>query len=268
MTDEPLVSIFIPVYNGENYLAETLDSLLQQTFSRFEILIVNDGSTDATLQISKAYAQKDSRIRIVSHEVCRGLSAARNTGWRSSHYSSRYLMNHDSDDISFSKKLEYEVNFLERHSDIDAVGCFCRYIDEEGRDIGFPPLEWKPERIRRSFGLLNSMAVSATLVRREVFHALNGFRGDFGGCDDYDFWSRALRHGFRLANIPAFLHSIRKHSASYSQIHATSMAEYEKVIQAEYNKAMNISEIKKLWIRGSLKTLWFRMNNAVRNSGV
>jgi glycosyltransferase involved in cell wall biosynthesis len=262
-TDGPVVSIFIPVFNGETYLSGTLDSLLHQTFKRFEIIIVNDGSTDSTLQISKEYQVKDTRIRVVTHEVRRGLSAARNTGWRSASSLSKYLMNHDSDDISLPTKLEEEVNILERHPEVGAVGCFCRYIDAQGKDIGFPPLEWMPHKIKRSFGVFNSLAISATLVRRKVFDIVGDFGEEFGGCDDYDFWSRMLQQNFHAANIPAFLHHIRKHEASYSHVYAQEMSVAERVIQKQYNRAMNISAYQRFWIRLSLKTLRYRMNRIV-----
>jgi len=243
----PIVSVFIPVYNGEKYLSQTLDSLLGQTFKDFEIIIVNDGSTDRTQIISEQYASKDKRIRIVKHDKNKGLSAARNTGYSSSNPLSKYLMNHDSDDISLPTKLEKLVAFLEANQDIAAVGTFAEYFDDQGNFLGKPPIEWKPEAIKSTFGEVNSMIVSATLVRREMFDNVGPFRKEYGGCDDYDFWSRALISGYKLANIPEVLHKIRLHSQSIGATQTSQMEQCARKIRENYKTqtALSKNPIKK-----------------------
>jgi len=243
----PIVSIFIPVYNGEKYLSQALDSLLEQTFKDFEIIIVNDGSTDRTQIISEQYASKDNRIRIVNHENNKGLSAARNTGYSSSNPLSKFLMNHDSDDISLPTKLEKLVAFLEANQDIDAVGTFAEYFDDQVNYLGKPAIEWKPEAIKSTFGEVNSMIVSATLVRREMFDNVAPFRKEYGGCDDYDFWSRALISGYKLANIPEVLHKIRLHSQSIGATQTSHMEQCARKIRENYKTqtALSKSPIKK-----------------------
>lgn len=243
----PIVSVFIPIYNGEKYLSQTLDSLLEQTYKDFEIIIVNDGSTDRTQIISEQYASKDNRIRIVSHDKNKGLSAARNTGYSSSNPLSKYLMNHDSDDISLPTKLEKLVAFLESNQDIAAVGTFAEYFDDQGNFLGKPPIEWKPEAIKSTFGEVNSMIVSATLVRREMLDNIAPFRKEYGGCDDYDFWSRALIAGYKLANIPEVLHKIRLHSQSIGATQTSHMEQCARKIRENYKTqtALSKNPIKK-----------------------
>jgi CDP-glycerol glycerophosphotransferase len=113
--DRPIVSIFLPVYNGEAYLAQTLDALMAQTYSMFEVVIVDDGSTDGTRSIADEYARRDSRFRVVAHEKNLGHVAGRNTGWRACRPDTAYLINHDSDDISLPAKLATLVDYLESH---------------------------------------------------------------------------------------------------------------------------------------------------------
>jgi len=231
----PIVSIFIPVYNGEKYLAETLNSLLLQSFSNYEIIIVDDGSVDKTSIIARKYVELDSRIKLVTHDKNYGLSAARNTGWRSSNPLSKYLMNHDSDDISLPYKLETLITFLEENPDIAAVGSFAEYFDNTGNIVGRPPIEWKPKRIRATFGKVNSMLISATLMRRKLIETVAPFREQYRGCDDYDFWARALISGFNLANIPQVLHKIRIHGESVSAKHRKDMEVLSRQIQKMYS---------------------------------
>jgi glycosyltransferase involved in cell wall biosynthesis len=229
-----LVSIFVPVFNGEKYLQSTLDSLRSQTYSTFEIIIVDDGSTDRSAAIATEASRLDSRIRLIQHGVNRGLPNARNTGVRAASSTARYIMNHDSDDISHPTKLERLVSYLEANPTIAAVGSFCRYFGDAGDDRGAPALEWKPDRIRDTFHIENSMAVSATLVRTEVFTQAGLFNPQFIGCDDYDFWTRCLMQGLVLANIPEELHFIRLHPASLGSTRGATMQEEAQRIRAMY----------------------------------
>ncbi|MBI5799635.1 MAG: glycosyltransferase [Verrucomicrobia bacterium] len=229
----PLVSIFIPAYNREHYLPTTLDSLLAQTFGDFEILLADDGSTDRTLAIARDYAQRDPRIRVLalSH---RGEVAARNEAVMAAHPGSRYLLNHDSDDLSLPDKLAKLVAHLETHADIAAIGCFAEYFDDTGKSLGCPPLEHEPARIRATFGKLNSMVNSAALIRRAVFEQVGPYREAFRSVDDYDFFARALLAGFELANLPEVLHRIRLHPASVGSTRAQQQEELAAIIRADY----------------------------------
>ena len=265
MSVSPLVTIYIPIYNGAKYFTPTLESLIHQTYSNLEIIIVNDGSTDSSLEIATAFAEKDSRIKIINHPKNLGLSAARNTGWQAASVSAKYLLNHDSDDISHSNKIERLVEFLEQNQNIDAVGCFCRYITANDIETGFPPLEWRPDRIKKTFGIFNSMVVSATLVRREVFSVLGNFRAEYGGCDDYDFWSRMLLQGYSLANIPEFLHDIRIHSISFSSVNATAMEKQAQTIRDNYLTKCPESTKKNIVEKILHKALKTRMLQSVSN---
>lgn len=254
----PLVSIFVPVYNGELFLGATLESLLGQTFCDFQIIIVDDGSEDGTLALARQFSERDNRISVVRHDRNFGLSAARNTGWQSAAPDSKYLMNHDSDDISLPKKLETLVRYLEEHTEIAAVGSFCKYIDGNGEISGHVPMEWRPRVIRATLGGINSMAISATLVRRDVYEKIGGFDDEYGGCDDYEFWTRAIVAGYRLANIPKVLHLIRIHPGSMGATRSAEMQKQTFKIGAMYdekNKADGLSRCLRVIY---LKTLRLR----------
>lgn len=230
----PLVSVFVPVFNGARYLESTLRSLQAQTYTNLEILVVDDGSTDNSAAIATTASHVDPRIRLIQHERNYGLPHARNTGVRSVSADARYIMNHDSDDISHATKIERLVDYLERNPDVAAVGSFCHYFGDAGQDRGAPALEWQPDRIRDTFHVENSMAVSATLIRRETFTQVGLFNPTFIGCDDYDFWTRCLMHGLVLANIPEELHFIRLHDTSLGSTRGVTMQEEAQRIRAMY----------------------------------
>ena len=242
----PLVSIFIPVFNGEKYLPTTLDSLLSQTFTDFEIVIVDDGSTDNTRSLAEEYCRQDSRIHLIAHKQNMGLSAARNTGWKSTNPTTEFLMNHDSDDISLPTKLEQLVKYLQNHKNIDAVGTYGVYFNDQGAILGKPPIEYEPERIAKTFHKVNSMIISATLIRRSLMDKVSPFREEYGGCDDYDFWARSLLGGFILANLPEELHHIRLHPNSFSALKRKEMEITARKIRRDYLIGKLKNKLKKI----------------------
>lgn len=209
----PVVSVFMPAYNAAKYLPDTIESLLGQTFSRFELLVADDGSEDRTRDIVREYAQRDARVRLLCLPHA-GEVRARNAALGQVHPEAAYLLNHDSDDLSLPAKLEKLVAFLDGHPEIAAVGCLAEYFDDAGNPLGRPELDVAAASIRAHFGHRNSMVHSATLIRRGVFAALGGYREQYRSVDDYDLFARALLAGFHLANLPEVLHRIRLHPAS------------------------------------------------------
>ncbi len=233
----PVLSIFMPVYNTAQYLPATLDSILNQTFRDFELVIADDGSQDDTLSILDKYAKVDKRIKILRLQHV-GAVDARNEAIKHCNPNSLYLLNHDSDDISLPTKFERLIDHLQIHSDIAIVGCFADYFDDDGNFKGQPSIEWQPERIRQTFGKVNSMINSASVMRREVIEKIGVYRNDYSSVDDYDFFARALIAGFELANIPEVLHLIRLHDKSICSTQSGTQKILGDRIRAYYNTFM------------------------------
>ncbi|MEW6600678.1 MAG: glycosyltransferase [Nitrospirota bacterium] len=234
----PAVSIFMPVYNSGKYLAESIESILAQTFRDFELIIADDGSTDNSLEIARQYETEDNRVRVLSFPH-KGEVETRNEAVRYTHPGSRYLLNHDSDDISLPSKLERLVRYLDEHPDIAVAGCLAEYFDDQGGDRGRPSIECEPKRVRETFGQVNSMINSAAMIRRKVFDKIGHYREEFRSVDDYDFFARALTAGFELANIPEVLHRIRLHPASVGSTRARTQELLAAKIREAYNTALN-----------------------------
>jgi glycosyltransferase involved in cell wall biosynthesis len=233
MSKDPIVTIFLPVYNGQAYLGEAVHSLLTQSFTDFELIIIDDGSTDESVTIAESLRKRDERIRVIrgTHS---GEVAARNKALSVSHPGSRFFLNHDSDDVSLPSKLQVLVQHLETHPAIAIAGCLAEYFNDAGQCLGSPAIELSPERIRATFHHVNSMINSSSLIRREVFASIGGYRPEFRSVDDYDFFMRALLAGFVLENVPSVLHRIRLHSDSIGSTRATIQQTLARRIQQTF----------------------------------
>ena len=240
-----LVSIFMPVFNGEKYLSETIDSLLSQTFLNFELIIVDDGSTDRTWDIANDYSKKDARIKVFSIEH-RGEVYARNFALTKINSSSEYLMNHDSDDISIPQKLENLVTYLESNPEIDIVGSAAVYFDDKGQELGQPKIEYDSNLIIQTFGRNNSIINSAALIRRKVYNKIGNYKEEFRSADDYDFFSRALIAGFRIVNLKKILHKIRLHPNSIGSKRSETQKILADKISKNYEWSINKKDIKNI----------------------
>lgn len=187
------VSVLITVYNDESNIGRAIDSVLGQTFSDFELIIVNDGSTDQTTAILDCYAEKDKRIRVI-HQANQGTANAANTGLACCN--GKYMARLDSDDVSYPFRLQVEVEFLEAHPDINLVGGQCHIADDNGHIIGtrriMPSDPYKT--------ILNRCIYqqSDIMLRRSVLEKIPGrpvYRGKFKGAEDYDLWLRISEVG-------------------------------------------------------------------------
>jgi glycosyltransferase involved in cell wall biosynthesis len=239
--EDPVLTIFIPAYNTEAYLSETIESLLSQSFRDFELIIADDGSSDRTAAIAEDYACKDCRVRLI-RSPHRGEVAARNKALSAAHPSSRYFLNHDADDVSLPGKLESQIQYLDGRPEISVVGTLAEYFNDRGERLGNLHIEVTPERIRETFHHINSMIHSASMIRREVFETIGGYRPQLQSVDDYDYFMRALLAGFCLANIPQVLHKIRLHDRSVGSTRAALQQELAIEVQSIYLKHRGSTE--------------------------
>ncbi|MDD4026692.1 MAG: glycosyltransferase family 2 protein [Candidatus Shapirobacteria bacterium] len=130
----PLVTIYMPVFNATPYLSQAIESILNQSFSNFEFIIVDDASTDDSWKIIKSYAKKDSRIVTIKNQINLGVSLTSNVAISKAR--GKFLARMDADDISFTNRIEKQIKFLNKHSKVVAVGGQCVVIDENNNIIG------------------------------------------------------------------------------------------------------------------------------------
>ncbi|MGI5817367.1 MAG: glycosyltransferase family 2 protein [Armatimonadota bacterium] len=201
---EPTVSIVLPVYNGERYLRESVQSCLDQSFGDLELICVDDASTDGTAGVLAEVEATDPRIRCVRHSENRKLPAALNTGFDLA--SGRYLTWTSDDNLYYPHAIETMVSFLDTHGDADLVYAGYRTIDETGREVATT----MPPDLSTLFS--RNIIGACFMYRRRVHEALGGYREEMFLAEDYDFWLRAAL-AFRLLPLDEVLYTYRCHSS-------------------------------------------------------
>lgn len=236
---KPIISVLIPVYNAEKYLAKAIESILSQTFPYFELIIIDDGSTDKSLEIIKNYANSDERIKYISREN-KGLIYTRNEGIELAQ--GKYIALMDADDISLPDRLEQQYNYLEKHDDYIAVGSFAALIDSDGDDLcDFGQYITHDEIDKAHLDGFGGAIINPTaFIKREAIQSINGYSKDYPHAEDFDFWLRLAEIG-RLTNIPKVMLFYRQHveSVGYakreSQIKSTQKAIYDAYVRRNLN---------------------------------
>ena len=227
MNESPRVSVVIPVYNREAYIGAAIDSILAQTFADFEILVIDDGSTDGSREVVRTY--RDPRVRLLCQEHNQGLPRTRNAGVDAAR--GAYLAFLDSDDVAYPTRLAKQVAFLDRHADHAAVGAWVDWMDDSGRPTGRVkrrPLTAQDVGALRLFrqGIENTASMARTAI-------LQAYRHDegFAVSEDFELWARvAAEHG--IANLPEVLVRRRAHDQQTSKDKDEQTRRYRQAIYA------------------------------------
>ena len=214
MKPAPLVTVLTATYNGSRYLADTIESVLRQSFTDFEYLIVDNASTDDSRQIADAYAARDARIRVIASTVNHGPAGGLNLAIQTAR--GKYLANLDHDDLAAPHRLAVQVAVLEANPDLGFVGGWMCVIDENGS-----PLYTYTRRVTHGeihWHLMThcALAHSTTTMRRDLIVAAGGYSADHRLICDYELFSR-LRDRTHFQNIPDNLADYRSFSQQASQ---------------------------------------------------
>lgn len=224
----PAVSVVMPVYNTEQYLQESIGSILNQTFSDFELLVVNDGSTDGSRELIESLQKNNKRIRLINQNN-QGIVAALNNGIRFSY--GKYIARMDSDDISLESRLMEQVSFMDNNADVGVCGSWCKYFGIVNGPIC--KVQESDSRIKASLLFNTSMVHPSIIMRRDVIekHDLL-YRNGYEHAEDYDLWRRFAQFS-KLANIPKSLLYWRTHTAQVTNEHKVSGANSADKIRKE-----------------------------------
>ena len=217
-----LISIILPAYNAEKTLAESVDSVLAQTYDKIELVIIDDGSTDGTRAIAEKYAQKDCRVKVLCNEVNIGVLKTRMRGVRSA--KGQWLAFIDSDDLWDPDKLKRQMQLQERTGSV-LTYCSSKFIGYDGNEISWVmhvPAEVNYRRLLKQNVILNSSVV----VRKDLFLKYSPFSEDQRDMhEDYACWLLILKDGYSVSGLdePLLTYRVHNHSMTGNKIHSAML---------------------------------------------
>ncbi len=209
----PAISVILPVYNGEKFVRSAIESILNQTFPDFELILIDDGSTDQTGEIIQSI--QDERIQLVEHTQNQGLISSLNQGIALAR--GEYVARMDADDISLPDRFERQVEFLRAHPRVGVLGNQVRFLNENLEQVvweyHFPSshteIAWK-------MMFMNVIPHPAVIVRRELLIEASGYNPEYATAEDYELWTRLILQT-EFANLDEVLLLYRRHSATVSE---------------------------------------------------
>jgi glycosyltransferase involved in cell wall biosynthesis len=245
--EAPLISVAMPVYNGESYLAEAIDSILSQTFTDFELIIIDDGSTDNSLQVLQDCQKRDTRIKLVAREN-RNLATTLNDIIDIAR--GKWIARMDQDDIALPQRFEKQLQWLDQ-TGADICGSSVKFFGSADKRILKHPQTDQAIKMAMLFG--SPFAHPSVMMRTEFVKELR-YDKAWEKAEDYDLWERAARAGWKMSNVPEVLLHYRQHDAQIST--ATKLKQQElgqKIRRRSWEFVFDSLKLKSEWIDQVLK---------------
>lgn len=222
-----MISVIMPVYNSDKYISESIESILNQTFHNFELIIINDGSTDSSSKIINSYRKNDSRIIFIDRATNKGLPYTLNEGL--SKANGKYIARMDSDDISLPQRFEKQFNFLENNKDIYLVGSsYIVFNNQSIKKIVIHPVN--PIELAYKCVSNTYFCHPSIMFRIDIFK--NGIKYENIRTEDFKFISQVTRI-YPCANLKEPLIKYREHNSNYSYVYKYEQIEINEVITKE-----------------------------------
>lgn len=200
------LSVVMPVYNGEKYIKDSIKSILNQTFKDFELIIINDGSTDKTLKIIEQF--KEKRIFLYNNKKNLGVAKSLNVGLKLA--KGKYIARIDADDLNYPNRFEIQVKFLNQNPEYVLIGSNADWIDRKGNLIPGFKVKLNDSELRKWMFFRNQFFHSSVMFRSSAVKLLGYYNEVLNGVEDYDLWFKMLRIG-KVANISKSLIKRRIH---------------------------------------------------------
>ncbi len=212
----------MPVRNARPYLREALDSVLAQTMPHWELVAIDDGSTDGSWDDLNEYAARDPRIRVFRQPQHAGIVAARNRALAEASRDTPLIAILDADDVALPDRLHNQLAFLDQHPDHALVGGQTLIIDEASRGLGLRKYPTDYAAICSVIARYNPIAQSAVMLRRSVFFEVGGYDPAYPRCQDYDLWLRiAARHPVANLDLPVIRYRISQAQGKRTHLRQT-----------------------------------------------
>lgn len=229
---KPLVSVVLPACNVEKYVAEAIESILSQTFKNFELIILDDASTDKTWEIIKKYSKKDGRITPVRNRTNLYIAGNRNKGISLAR--GKYIVWQDADDVSLPRRIEKLVELMENNPDVGICGSYLQSF-VNGKDLDVRKYATDDKTLRKNIFKYSPVAQPAAIVRKSCFEELGLFNLEYPPAEDIDLSFR-VGAKYKFANIPEVLLHYREHPGSATQTRLRKQIQSTLKIRRKYAK--------------------------------
>jgi glycosyltransferase involved in cell wall biosynthesis len=265
------VSVVIPVYNGEEFLAEAIESVLNQTHREFELILVNDGSTDNSLGIMQSYAKKDPRIRVISH-ANKGRCLAFNDGVKEAKY--EWIARLDADDVYLPDKIEKQLEFIRNNPGVTLLGTRGYHIDGQGRRLGLMGTDGPySEQEFCDYMHTNSpifYIFSSVIMKKSAFLDVGGLRKEIQQAEDLDLFNRLSEKGYLLLKIKEPLVLYRVHETSISASKYLEQRMYYKFVRERMiarRQGKSEPTLEEFLQYRKMRPFYFRLNSTRKDYG-
>ncbi len=256
MNKIPEISVVMPAYNAEKYIGASIESILRQTFKNFELIIVNDASTDKTLSIIRKYARKDSRIRYKSNKknslIAHSLNVA--IGMAKAPIIARM----DGDDISTDDRLEAQLAVLRKHKKIAVVGANLTVVDTNGMVVSKREYPTDSKSLKKLMFRYSPFSHPVVMFRKSVFEEFGGYRTDIFPCEDIDMWFKiGSKYEFASINKPLLIYTLIENSSSHKKLRKLELLTFKIRKNAIMKLGFRPSMYDVFYNVGQFVSLWF-----------
>lgn len=248
---KPKISVIMSVYNGLPFVKNAIRSILSQTYKNFEVIIIDDASTDKSWQYLKSL--KEKRIKLIRNHKNLGLAASLNIALRQAQ--GVFVARMDADDISSPQRFETQLNFLLKNPKIDLCGSWVDLINENGDKVGELKYPSSDKEIKKSLARFNPIVHPTFFAKKALFESLGGYRPEYDKAEDYDLLVRAMKN-FKFANVREKLLSFRLGKKRRSSFDMARMDRLEINIKIDLLKNTGFNITGAFWILKKIITTY------------
>ncbi|MBM3210404.1 glycosyltransferase [Candidatus Saccharibacteria bacterium] len=254
----PRVSVIIPAYNAEAYISNAIQSIVEQTFQSFEVIIIDDASSDTTYDIARAWNLRDTRVQVYRNKKNLGIGANRSKGIELA--KGEYICWQDADDISLPNRLEQQVSFLDAHKDVGIVGGFITLFDSHG-DIATRKYNKNDKELRENIFKYNPVAQPAAMCRAECYRTVGLYKADYTVSEDLEMLFR-IGTKYKFGNVQEVVLKYRQLDNSLTKSNLKKMEQATLRLRKQYrhHSAYHFSIADWLFNVGQRCTVWMPLS--------
>lgn len=220
MKNKIIVSVIMAAYNEERLIERAIQSIINQSYADWELIVVDDGSSDCTVDIIESFARKDDRIALFKNNINKGLAESLNIGIELS--KGKYIARMDADDESLPKRFEMQLKFMGENPDIDVLGTGATYIDSDNNTLGKMIMPESNYDIKQEIMKTSPFIHPSIMMKKEFINEIGMYNKDIKRAEDYDLWFRA-KHFAKFHNL--------------SEIHLRYLVTHKRVFRSVFDCA-------------------------------